>query len=130
MHKAVLAIFDQHFGALVAIVLGIYLIIAYTRGELGGLFSFAKEMLSGADGRASTKSVGYFAGIMTLCWSFVKVTLATCRRIDAGMDPSMVFVAELAVIATLVGAGYLFGKYLTAKSTSTPPPPDAQEPQP
>lgn len=117
---AVLYAIAHNFGALCAISLAIFLCIGYWRGELDALFAFLKEMLCGPDGRASTKNVGYFLGAATLCWSFAKITLATCRRIDAAnmpMDPTAVFCAELAVIATLVGAAYLGGKYFMAKGS-------------
>jgi hypothetical protein len=133
--KLALTVLEHHFGAVVAIALGVYLIVAYSRGELKNLFAFLKEMLSDAGGHASTKSAGFFAGVATLCWSFAKVTLAVCRRIDTGADPNVIFVAELAVIATLVGAGYLFGKYLAGKfpgAPATPPedtPDDPKKPE-
>jgi hypothetical protein len=126
IHTIIYAL-EQHFGALVAVALGIYLLIAYTRGELKELFAFAKEMLS-TDGHASTKNAGYFMGAATICWSFAKITLATCRRIDAPtapLDPTAIFIAELGVIATLVGVMYLGGKALMAKFGATPPPVDA-----
>jgi hypothetical protein len=134
MAQAVLSALEQHFGALVAVALGIYLVVAYTRGELKELFAFAKDMLS-TDGRASTKNAGYFMGAATICWSFAKITLATCRRIDspvAPLDPTMIFCAELGVIATLVGVMYLGGKALMAKFGATPPPTEDEpkEPQP
>lgn len=109
---------SHNFGALCAISLAIFACIAYWRGELGGLFVFAKDMLTGADGHASTKNAGYFMGAVVLCWSFSKITLATCRRIDAPvmpLDPTMIFCAELGVIATLVGVMYLGGTAIQAK---------------
>lgn len=116
--RYIAAAFENHFGAIVASAFGIYLAIAYARGELKPLFLFAKEMLSGPDGRASTKNAGYFMGAATLCWSFVKVTLATCRRIDSAespLDPTTVFITLLGVIASLVGVMYLGGKAIMAK---------------
>lgn len=110
--------FEHHFGAIVGASLGIYLAVAYARGELKPLLMFAKDMLSGPDGRASTKNAGYFMGAVTLCWAFVRVTLATCRRIDSPqnpLDPTTVFITLLGVIATLVGAMYLGGKAIMAK---------------
>jgi hypothetical protein len=119
---AVLNVLDKHFGALVAIALGIYLVVAYWRGELKDFFTFARQALSTrlADGTwiPSTKSIGYFMGAATICWSFAKITLAVCRRIDAPkdpLDPTLIFVTELGVIATLVGVMYLGGKALAAK---------------
>lgn len=117
---AVLSALEHHFGALVAVAFGLYLVIAYTRGELKNFFAFLKDMLTDSTtGHASTKACGFFIGVAVLSWSFVKITLALCRRIDANstvpFDPTVVFIAELAVIATLVGAGYLFGKYLAGK---------------
>jgi hypothetical protein len=126
---AVLYVIEHNFGALFAIAFGIYLTIAYTRGELKEFFAFLKDILTDpVTGHASTKAAGFFIGTATLCWSFAKVTLATCRRIDSPqmpLDPTAVFVAELAVIATLVGAGYLFGKYIAGKFPQAPldPPP-------
>lgn len=116
--RYVAAAVENHFGAIVASAFGIYLAIAYYRGELKPLLLFLKDMLSGPDGRASTKNTGYFIGTITLCWSFVKITLATCRRIDMpenNLDPTAVFMALLGVIATLVGGMYLGGKAIMAK---------------
>lgn len=118
LFSTALMVMDQHFGALVATAFGLYLLVAYVRGELREFFSFVRGMLCGPDGRPSTKNVGYFMGAATICWSFAKVTLATCRRIDAPtnpLDPSMIFVTELGVIATLVGVMYLGGKALMSK---------------
>lgn len=109
---------ESHFGALVASALAIYLVIAYTRGEVKPLFAFIREMLSGPDGKASTKRFGMIAGMATLCWSFAKITLAICRRIDSPtspLDPTTIFVVELSVIAALAGVAYVFGKAIAAR---------------
>jgi hypothetical protein len=115
---AFLYVISRNFGSLCAIALAVFACIAYWRGELGDFFLFLKDMLCGPDGRPSTKNAGYFMGAAILCWSFSKVTLAVCRRIDAPLstfDPTMIFLGELGVIATLVGVAYLGGKYFMAK---------------
>ena len=115
---SIASLVEAHFGVLVASVLALYLVIAYTRGEVKPLFAFLREMLSGPDGRASTKRVGMAAGMATLCWSFAKITLAICRRIDSPvtpLDPTTIFIVELSVIAALAGVAYVFGKAIAAK---------------
>lgn len=131
---------SRNFGALCAIALAIFLCIGYARGELDSLFTFLKQTLSTRkpDGtwEPSTKNMGYFLGAATLCWSFVKVTLAVCRRIDqqttppTALDPTWIFIVELAVIATLVGAGYLFGKLIAGRFSGIVDPPPPPEPKP
>ncbi len=128
---SILLAMESHFGILVAVALGIYLVICYARGELSALFTFIKDMLSGPDGRPSTKNAGYFMGAAVLCWSFAKITLATCRRIDhpvAPLDPTTIFIAELGVIATLVGVMYLGGKALMSKVQGILPSPEPSDP--
>ena len=131
--QALLSTLEHHFGVIVAVAFGVYLLVAYARGEMGAFFAFLKDMLTDSTtGHASTKACGFFIGVAVLSWSFVKITLALCRRIDANntipYDPTAVFIAELAVIAALVGAGYLFGKYLAGKFPGGPPD-DPQEPK-
>lgn len=99
-------ILEQHFGAFCAVALSAFLVSAYVRGEAPAFYKFLHELATDSrTGMASTKNVGYLSGLAVLCWSFAKVTLATCRRIDqvGGLDPTTVFLAELGIIAALVG---------------------------
>lgn len=119
----------QHFGALVAVIGGIYLVVAYSRGELKAFFAFAYELLSGADGKPSSKNCGYFMGAAVLCWGFAKMTLAICRRIDAPgsqFDPSMIYLVLLSAITALVGAVVVASSAIQAKlQAKLNAPPDA-----
>jgi hypothetical protein len=107
----------QNFGVLVGIFMGIVACIAYARGELGGFIAYLREMLNGADGKASSKNAGYFMGAAVLCWSYAKITLAIVRRIDSmkEFDPTWVFVVLLSVIAGLVGVVVLGSSAIQAK---------------
>lgn len=125
----------QNFGALVGIFFGVVACIAYWRGELGAVIAFGREMLEGADGKASSKNAGYFMGAAVLCWSYAKITLAVVRRIDSiqDFDPTWVFVVLLSVIAGLVGVVVLGASAiqarLQAKLQGTPEPPNQPAPK-
>ena len=121
----------HNFGAIVALVLGVFLIVAYGRGELKAFFTFLYEMFSGADGKPSSKNCGYFMGAGTLCWGFAKLTLAICRRVDAPLstfDPTVVYLTLLSAITGLVGIVILGASAiqanLKAKLEGPVPPPD------
>ena len=116
---AVLFAITHNFGAIIATFGLGFIALAYKRGEMQAFFAFLKDVATDSTtGHASTKSLGYLFGAITICWSFIKITLATCRRIDDSMnplDPSTILMAELGVIATLVGGTYIAGKYIAAK---------------
>lgn len=107
----------HNFGALAGLFFCVIACIAYARGELGAVISFGRELLEGADGKASSKNAGYFMGAAVLCWSYTKVTLAVCRRIDwiQTFDPTWVFVILLSVIAGLVGVVVLGASAIQAR---------------
>lgn len=123
----------QNFGALAGLFFCVIACIAYARGELGAVIAFGREMLEGADGKASSKNAGYFMGAAVLCWSYTKVTLAVCRRIDwiKEFDPTWVFVILLSVIAGLVGVVVLGASAIQARlqaklqGSAEPPTPTA-----
>ena len=99
----------HNFGAIVAVLFALYLTVAYTRGELQSFFGFLKEMLTDPEtGKASSKKVGYFAGTLTMCVGFAKITLAVCRWIEKGNDPTMIYTLVLGAVVGLTG-GVLIG---------------------
>ena len=127
MPQHIATLIENHFGAITGVLLLLFFAVMYVRGEMPAFFTFLRLTLTDEKtGQPSTKSMGYLAGLGALCWSFAKLTLATCRWIDKGGDPSMLFLGELTVIAGLVGIVYYGAKKLQQADPVVPPVPSAQ----
>lgn len=122
---SVLVSLEAHFDHLLMTIIIVWLGTLALRGRSAELFVFLKEMMSDdVTKTASTKRFGYVVGVCVLSWGHVQLIRATCGRITSGdYNPTTILVTSLAIIATLVGAGYLFGKFIgnSLKTTGLDP---------
>lgn len=111
---SILVSLEAHFDHILMTIIGLWLGILAIRGHSAELFAFLKEMMSDdVTKTASTKRFGYVMGVGVLSWGHVQLVRATCARITSGdYNPTTILVTSLAILATLVGAGYLFGKFI------------------
>lgn len=103
----------QHTGIFAGSIALIFIAVLYHRKELDGLFPWLGAAASsrntpGGPLEPSAKNLGYLFAIAILCWGFAKITLAVCRWIDRGNDPTYIHLIYLGVIAALVGVTKIF----------------------
>lgn len=103
-----LQLIDSHVGLIVGALLVVALMVMYARGEMNGLFPWLGQAAS-TNGVPSSKNLGFLVAVATLCWGFVKVTLAVCRWVDKGNDPTYISIIYLGVVAALAGITKIFG---------------------
>ena len=115
----ILAFIDSHTGLIAWGLTAIVVLILYLRHETAGLFPFLRETLSerGNDGQltSSTKRMSLLASVAMLLWGYAKLTLAVCRWVDRGGDPTGLYMATLAMVGGLSGTTYLIGKWIAGK---------------
>lgn len=120
---SILNFIDNHTGLIAWFIVGLILLVLYLRGETAGLFPFLRETLSERDLKtgqpiASTKRMTLLASTWVLLWGYMKLTLAVCRWIDKGGDPTTIYGMVSLGVMGLAGITYLGGKWL---SKSLPP---------
>lgn len=117
---SILNFIDNHTGLIVGIIVLVVALALYLRGEAKGFFAFWYETLSEFDQRAnrlipSTKRMALIATIYVLDWAFVKLTLAVCRWIDKGNDPTGIYIFVLVTLAGVGTGTYVAGKWIAGK---------------
>lgn len=129
-----LASLESHTGLMVWALVGLVLLVLYLRGQGQGFWPFLRETLSERDPAtgaltASTKRMTLLASLWGVLWGYAKLTLAVCRWVDKGGDPTTIYLVVAVGVLSLAGATYLGGKYLARKLPAGLLPPDPSDPE-
>ncbi|MBS1771158.1 MAG: hypothetical protein JSS77_16025 [Acidobacteria bacterium] len=116
----ILNFIDNHTGLIVGTIFLIVTVLLYLHGEAKGMFAFFYDTLSEFDPRAnrlvpSTKRMALISTVYALDWAFVKLTLAVCRWIDKGNDPTYLYIFVLVTLAGVGTGTYVAGKWIAGK---------------
>ena len=133
MTAKALLLLESHAGIVVWALVGLVLLVLYLRGQARGFWPFVRETLSERDpatGRltASTKRMTLLASLWVVLWGYMKLTLAVCRWVDKGGDPTTIYLVVAVGVLSLAGATYLGGQYLAGKIPAGLPTPDPSNP--
>lgn len=114
------SVLDAHTGLFVWAIVGLVLLVLYLRGQARGFWPFLRETLSERDPKtgdltASTKRMTLLASLWVVLWGYAKLTLAVCRWIDKGNDPTAIYITVALGVLGLAGGTYLGGKWLAGK---------------
>jgi hypothetical protein len=116
----VITFIDNHTGMVVWAIVGLALLALYLRGQGQGFWPFLRETLSERDPStgmltASTKRMTLLASLWVVLWGYAKLTLAVCRWVDRGGDPTAIYITLALGVLGLAGGTYLGGQWLKGK---------------
>jgi len=111
---------EAHLGLVCWSLVGLVLLVLYLRGQAQGFWPFLRDTLSEWDLTAqrmipSTKRMTLLLALWASLWAFTKLTLAVCRWIDKGNDPTAIYITVALAVLGLAGGTYLGGKWLAGK---------------
>lgn len=114
------AFIEAHLGLVCWALVGLVLLVLYLRGQARDFWPFLRETLSERDPStgtltASTKRMTLLLSLWASLWAFAKLTLAVCRWIDKGNDPTAIYITVALAVLGLAGGTYLGGKWLSGK---------------
>lgn len=114
------AFLEAHLGLVCWALVGLVLLVLYLRGQAQGFWPFLAQTLSEWDPAAqrwnpSTKRMTLLLALWSSLWAFMKLTLAVCRWIDKGNDPTTIYITFALAVLGLAGGTYLGGKWLAGK---------------
>lgn len=116
----ILSYLDHHTGLVIWAIVGLVLLALYLRGQAQGFWPFLRETLSERDPKtgqltASTKRMTLLASLWVVLWGYAKLTLAVCRWVDKGNDPTAIYITLALGVLGLAGGTYLGGQWLKGK---------------
>lgn len=133
--SSLFAFLEAHLGLVCWSLVGLVLLVLYARGQAREFWPFLRETLSERDPitgvlTASTKRLTLLLSLWASLWAFAKLTMAVCRWIDKGNDPTAIYLFVAGGVLFLAGATYLGGKWLAGRqaqtSDTTPTDPDTK----
>lgn len=116
----ILSFLDAHAGLFTWAIFGLVLLALYRKAEAKGFFTFLYETFSEFDPRMnrlvpSTKRMTLISSTWVLLWGYAKLTLAVCRWIDQGNNPTTIYIALALGVMCLAGLSYIVTKVLGSR---------------
>jgi hypothetical protein len=114
---------DSHVGVLTGAAACTILLVLYARGQGREVWPFLRETLSERDPKtglltASSKRMTLLASLWMVLWGYAKLTLAVCRWVDKGQDPTSIYMTVTIGVLSLAGCTYIGGQLVKQKSST------------